>query len=103
MNKKHFFKEGDEVCHKENPTLIMTVSRILKESKEFIKGYNTKGEVIKEQGIRMLGIECHWWEYSQITNKKELKVYKFHSRELVPKNIAEKGKEEIVKWLHDNN
>jgi hypothetical protein len=102
MKKKHFFKEGDEVCHKENLNLIMTVSRILKESKEFIKGYDENGKVIKEQGIRMLGIECHWWATS-ITIGKELKTFKFHSRELVPKNIAEQGKDKVIEWLHSNN
>jgi hypothetical protein len=84
--EKIIFKEGESVCHKENLKLEMIVSRILKESSEFIKGVNKDGSPIKEKGIRMIGIECHWWETNK-EGEKKLQVHKFHSRELRRYNV----------------
>ena len=96
---KYLFKEGEQVYHKENLSLLMTVSRILKESKMFTKGYDAKGNAIKEEGIRLIGIEVHWWQADPITKIKDLKTHKFHSTELVPKEIGEKGEEATKEWL----
>jgi len=98
---KYKFKEGDEVFHKDNLTEKLIVRRILKESKEILK-WNGK-EQVKESVIKMIGIECHWWSFNKETEKKELIKDKFHSNELIPKEIVEKGKEEIVKFINNNN
>ena len=97
---KHHFKEGEEVYHKDNQALKLIVRRILKETKTFTKGFDEeKGEAIKEKGIRMIGIECHWWQKSSITGENEIQIHKFHSSELVPAPIVKNGPEEVNKWL----
>jgi hypothetical protein len=102
MSKYHF-KEGEIVCHKENLSLDMTVARILKESREFNKGFDAKeNKPIIERGIRMIGIEVHWWEVSESEpNKKNLRTHKFHSSELIPKEIAKEGIEIVNQWITD--
>lgn len=95
MSKYHF-KEGDKVRHKDNAELSMTVARILKENRRVIDGYKGEEPIYRDK-IRMIGIECHWWEIKD--DKKILMVYKFHSSELVPEAIAIQGQQEIDRWL----
>jgi hypothetical protein len=94
---KYYFKEGEEAYHKDCLEKKLIVSRILKETIEVPK--MIKGEIEKRKVIRMVGIECHWWEESKATGDKQLCTYKFHSSELVPKFIRDKGQEEVNKWL----
>lgn len=94
---KHHFKEGDAVRHKDNLEQGMSVSRILKETKEFVQGFNSENKPILKQGIRMIGIECHWWIIKD--GNKTLSIHKFHSSELVPEEIALKGTESVKSWL----
>ena len=97
---KHHFKEGDSVTHKDDLEHKMVVGRILKETCEFIKGFNKEtNEPIKKKGIRMIGIECHWWTKDPISQDRKLNVAKFHSNELVPLIEAEKGQDHVKKWL----
>lgn len=94
---KYRFKEGEEVYHKYNLGVVMTISRILKESIDVIRGIDADGNAKKESVIRMIGIECHWFEGGV------LKTHKFHSHELIPKPIGDQGQEEVNKWLEANN
>lgn len=55
-SEDHRFKEGDEVCHKENLEQKMIVNKILKKTIEIpING-------TKEKKTKMIGIECHWFQ-----------------------------------------
>ena len=91
---KHKFKEGEDVAHKENISQKLTVSRILKESISYPSGEtDTQGNEIKKLGTRMIWIECHWW----VDGK--LMIHQFHSRELVPFEIASQGKDAVIEWI----
>jgi uncharacterized protein YodC (DUF2158 family) len=99
---KYYFKEGEEVFHKDNLEKKLIISRILKESVAFKKGFDEKtGTAIIEKSIRMIGIECHWWELSEALGEKSLRKHKFHSTELIPYEVGIKGKEAIIKWLRE--
>lgn len=93
---KVYFKEGDEIAHKENLEHKMYVARILKvrvPSKELDKEGNFNGKYYS----RIEGVECHWWM------NNDLKTAKFHTRELVPFDIAKEGKEKVKEWIEKNN
>ena len=64
---------------------IMRVERIVMESKEGEEGDRRKV---------MRGIICHWVD-------KENRMWKemFHSRELVPYEVARKGLGEVQRWI----
>lgn len=101
---KYYFKEGEEVYHKDNLKVKLIVNRVLKDSVQIRKGFDMKeGKPIMETVIRMIGVECHWWEHSEALNEKQLRTYKFHSTELVPKDIVEKGIEAVKQWLIEFN
>jgi hypothetical protein len=86
-SEKIFYKEGDEVAHKENPSLKMNVKAVL------FKDHKIPGTDKSKKFL--IGIRCAWWK-----SKEEYVFQIFHSRELVPWNIAEKGKEAIIEWLN---
>lgn len=99
MSKYHF-KEGESVYHKDNLLQKMTVSRILKESITFNKGFDkATNEPIKKVGIRMIGVECHWWSFDAKSGQKNLEKYKFHSNELVPEDVKDKGEDHVKTWI----
>jgi hypothetical protein len=101
MSKYHF-KEGEEVCHKDNLTEKLIVSRVLKESIEINKGFDSeKNEPIKKVVVRMIGIECHWWKKDRDSEEKVLMKHRFHSSELIPYFIIEKGPTEIEAWMRN--
>ena len=102
MSKYHF-KEGDEVRHKYNLEKLLVVCRILKDSKEIISGYDANNEPLKKSVVRMIGVECHFWEYDKELGEKVFRKEKFHSRELIPEFIVEKGKEAIEEWLNETD
>lgn len=83
---KYIYKEGEEVTHIGNSKIRMWVVEIKKKPK-----CNEKG---KEIGMLLIGIKCHWW------NKDVLESAMFHSRELVPWIIAEKGQSAIDNFIH---
>ena len=85
-NRKLFFKEGDEVAHKENPLLKMEVRRIIR----------TKLKPRKEgEPDRRFthGIECGWWGENGYCQEI------FHTRSIVPYDVAQMGFNEIIRWL----
>lgn len=63
MSQAHRFKRGDDVAHKNNPELRMTIREIIKEN------VRIRSDVVDEEGEpvyitrrRLLGIRCHYWE-----------------------------------------
>ena len=86
--EKRHFKEGDEVVHKENPTMKMEVRKIVRTKKEFT---NDSGE--KDNYSQIIGIECGWW------NDREYKKEVFHTKTLVPAEVAEGGYTDIIRYL----
>lgn len=92
---KHRFKEGDVVCHRDNLLQKMYVKGIVKKVKEIWKGeYNVDGSRRLVRIELMCGIDCHWWANGGILRKE-----RFHSRELVPWEVVEKGEEAVRDWL----
>ncbi len=89
--QRHYFKEGDEVAHKENLTQMMEVRRLIK--KKVKHGDDPKAE----QHIFMIGIECGWWQ--DINGAREYRKEIFHTKTLVPFDVAEGGHIEVLKWL----
>ena len=90
--RKRFFVEGDEVAHKDNLTLKMTVERIIK----YKKMVTVYGKKEKEEMEFISGIRCGWW------NNNEWKRDDFFSNHLVPWNIAVQGTEKVIEYLQQN-
>lgn len=87
-DKSNYLKEGDMVAHKENLDQKLEVRRIIRQKSKI----NTdNGEAIK---VFTRGIECGWWA-SQTDYKKEV----FHTKSLVPWDIAQEGFIAVVKYL----
>lgn len=94
MSNKKIFKEGEVVAHIENLQQKMNVARILKEVTTYPTGEtDNEGNPVRKKGSKMIGIECHWWE--AIEERNTLRKERFHSRELIPWNIAERGIEAV--------
>lgn len=85
----YHFKEGEDVAHKECLSDKLIVRRIIKKK---VKIPGTDKDIDK-----FIGLECAWWQGSG-DEKKYVKSI-FHSRELVPWEIAQKGEKEVIKWL----
>lgn len=87
-NRKIYFRDGDEVAHKDNIELRMEVRRILRTRKEDDNG------VKKSYTI---GIECGWWDGENYCKEK------FHTAKLVPWDIAAEGYISVIKWIEQRN
>ena len=85
---RYIFKEGEAIAHIGNIDQRMWIVEIRKKPK-----INDKG---KEIGKILIGIFCHWW------NGNVLEREMFHSRELIPWVVAEKGQEEVNKFIHSS-
>lgn len=55
------FVEGEEVVHKDNPTLTMYVKEILKEKRSIKTGSDQNGKPLMKSVSRMIGIRCYFW------------------------------------------
>ena len=96
---KELFKEGETVFHKNNLKQELIVDNIYKEKKTIVDKYNSKeGKFDKKEVTVMRGVGVHWWDTSG-----NFQTYRFHSNELVPKSIAEKGEEEVIEYFKNNN
>lgn len=96
MKQEHYrFKEGDEVAHVDNLELKMHVSRLIKKSKKEPTGKMLDGKPVYQTYIILVGIECHWFQ--EVNGIKEFRKHRFHSRELLPWNIACKNTKEYEK------
>lgn len=84
---KHKFKQGEEVAHIDNLQQKMNIERLVKSAKTVDNG-TEKLNVSYLQYIR-----CHWW-----AKGGDYVVGMFHSRELVPYDIAQEGFMEVMKW-----
>lgn len=85
---KLFFKEGDDVAHKENITLKLEVKRIVIDKKSFKDDDGTK---ITRRHIA--GIECGWW------NGEDYMKEIFHSNSIIPWDIAMLGHASVMRYL----
>ena len=96
---KELFKEGETVFHKNNLKQELIVDNIYKEKKTIVDKYNSKeGKFDKKEVTVMRGVGVHWWDASG-----EFQTYRFHSNELVPKGVAEKGEEAVIEYFKNNN
>jgi uncharacterized protein YodC (DUF2158 family) len=88
MEKKGFrFKDGDEVAHVDNLGLKMHISRLIKKVKKEPTGKMCDGKPVYETFQILIGIECHWFQV--INEVKEFRKHRFHSRELLPWDVAQ--------------
>ena len=96
MEKKGFrFKEGDEVAHVDNLELKMHVARLVKRNKKEPTGKMVDNKPVYENYTILIGIECHWFQ--EIDGKKQFRTYRFHSRELLPWDDAQKKQKSYEK------
>lgn len=94
MNDKKWIREGMEVAEIDNPTHKMVVKRILKKTKK-IATYkrDANGDIIYTNKTIMEGVECYWWKDNEMVTDK------FHTKRLVPYEVATKGQKEIIEFL----
>jgi len=99
---KHKFKEGDEVAHVANLKKKMFVNRILYEDKKIYAG-TENGERTHQVKRFITGIECYWYMVNKgsKTDEQEYDKNKFHSKHLIPWEIAEKGHDDVYKWIDE--
>ena len=96
--KKYLFKEGEEVCHVDNPQQMMRVEQIL--LKSFARP--TAEDPLKKENINIiLGIKVHWWDTSNGKNKVFMTA-KFHKSELIPYTLSDASYAEIQRWIAEN-
>ena len=65
---------------------------------QYIINIKIENKFDKKEVTIMRGIGVHWWSAS---NKVE--TFRFHSNELVPKSVAEKGEEAVIEYFKNNN
>ena len=88
---KNWIKDGMDVAHVDNIFQKMTVEKM----------------VIRRQGeiFMVVGFKCHWWEI--VANKpSKYQFGVFHSRELVPWDVALEGSTAVNKFreqIRNNN
>jgi len=93
---KKWIQEGMAVAHKENPGCKMFVIQLVLEVRH-IPNRSIKSEK------KISGVLVHWWdECENVKDKKKLVEHRFHTREIVPWEIAEQGKDAIIKFLEDH-
>ena len=94
LNSKYWIEGGIEVVHRNHITALnkdrihifkMTVDKVIKKSKECTNG---------QRKTFIEGVRCHW-----LDDGMKYQVGQFHTNELVPYKIAEKGVEAVNKWL----
>lgn len=98
--KKNWIKKGMEVASVHNIEQMMVVEDLLYIEREIDYG----GEEGKRTVKRFDGIICHWYFYldtDEEEKNKQFKKSKFHSRELVPWEIAVQGEKEINLFMFD--
>lgn len=95
-NIKVRFKEGDQVAYKDNLYLPMTVKEIIYKKVEVPTEAKDDGSgFVKKMTSKLDGILCQWFD----KDGKYMEV-KFHSKVLVPWEIAEEGAMEVIKYLN---
>jgi uncharacterized protein YodC (DUF2158 family) len=98
MNNNKKFREGDELAHKDNLAHKITVYEIFTETIMVADGYSEEKKCfIKKPKKVIRGIGCHWFENGQ------LQTHRFHSRELVPWEVAQKGASAVHDYLTNIN
>lgn len=97
---KHWLKEGDPVVHISNLSFIMTVQELVYKRQEIFcdeKEQNAQFDVNSKKFVRnkkiLIGVKCKWMSNEAVNYSS------FHSRELIPLSIANKGIEAINKFI----
>jgi hypothetical protein len=100
--KGYKFTDGEEVAHIDNLSQKLFVKRKIWRTVDQSTGeVDTVNGGFKKKAVKKLeGIEVYWWTKSE-GGKKEIREYTFHSEQLVPWNVALKGKDESEKWLEE--
>lgn len=70
-DKKYWIKENMKVVHEDNPSLVMRVEKILRQSKVIYLNDKPINKVF------VLGVRCRWFN-----DKNELETAVFNTREL---------------------
>lgn len=94
--ERYKFKEGDIVYHIENLKQRMTVSRVLRQTKQIPTeeiDLETK-KFKKVDKVFFNGLECYWWD-----DKKDYHKEKFHSKLLIPSHIVDMGSASIKVFM----
>jgi uncharacterized protein YodC (DUF2158 family) len=84
---KNWIKSGAEVAHKGNIIQKMYVEDIIKRSKA------------GGQMVLVIGVKCHWWQESGRDKKPIYQFGTFHTKELVPWEVAMQGQQAVTKFL----
>lgn len=88
-DKKYWIKPGIEVAHRDCITRKMYVVNIVRKKRRIKKEDGTRDTLSVIQGVA-----CRWFD----DNKENKEVY--HTRELIPWNIASEGEEAINNWIN---
>jgi hypothetical protein len=98
---KYWIKLGMAVAHRTNLGFMYTVKTILKESKEIKcdkeeegSYYNEKEQCYMKRKTFMKGIEVQF-----INRYQGIDTETFHSRELIPWEIAQQGVKIVNDWI----
>ena len=97
MKAKHRFKEGDFVASTSQLSKMLVVSKVVYRSIDEPTGRrDDDGNAICEQRKKLEGIMCQWEEEG--IPKENI----FHSRLLVPYEVAKDGIEKVQEWIEAN-
>lgn len=102
--KKKYLKEGDNVCHVSNMKVVMSIDRIVYESREILVSKSTTNAILKQDGYYYIrksflqGIICKYIDSS--FGKPEIIREQFHSNSLIPHEIVLKGDKAINDFLY---
>ena len=95
MEEKIRFKEGDAVAYKDNLFLCMTVKEIIYKKVDIpVAPKQDESGFVRKSISKLDGILCQWFDKDQVYHE-----VKFHSRVLVPWNIAEQGMVAVMNYL----
>lgn len=91
---RKWIKPGLEVAHKDHPERKYYVDHIKKKVIEIPTGQAKEdGRPIYEKRSRIIGVQCRYFEDGK------WKFLRFHTREIVPWAVAEKGISAIIAFM----
>ncbi len=93
--KKNWIEEGMEVAHKDNPQQKLIVNRIIRQNKPIKVQENNDWVTVTKSFV--IAVEVHWWEKDLDTGQNKLQTAKFHTRLLIPWQVA---MESFTKGVH---
>ena len=98
--EKHKFNEGDNVAHIDNLKQKMEIFHFYKNTVTVRTDWNDKTNKYNEEAKEQLrGIGCFWYGEPNKEGIRPLLEQKFHSKFLIPWDIAQKGKDAAIEYL----